>query len=538
MLIADTPLASIFCRLFSNTLATRSPGKADSRRYIPIKLSIIPIISLLAGIPLAIADNQPPSIVNGILTSAISETSIRVTWNKPWDDNGVAGYNIYRDGNYYDTSTGTNYIDKGAQAGTLHQYQISAFDFSANYSPLSAIAGARAHGIAPPAPQFDPSNTNTAGADRPNKPHSLASTVLNGNSIRLTWQTPDSPRPITGYNIHRDGVYITWVGGNEYNEPWIEWGKDYSYTVVAISEGEKFSDPSDPLIANTAGQNSTTTAQTQSAAEPDPAPQATTQQVTLPVAQPQTQSQPQSAVPDGYRLVFADEFRNNDIDGGKWNTSYRWGSTWIINSEKQFYVDQLTNPWFGYKPFSFDGEYMYITATPTPGYLWENAIGQPYLSGAMTTYNKFNMKYGYVEMRAKLPKGRGLWSAFWLLHHHDDRQRPEIDVVEYIGHQPDLLYQTYHWVDGWSARRTPSYEAFGPDYSQDFHTYAVKWEPGVITWYVDGVARNQVVDGNVSSEEMYLLVNLAVGGWWPGDPDGSTQFPATMAVDYIRAYQR
>ena len=100
------------------------------------------------------------------------------------------------------------------------------------------------------------------------------------------------------------------------------------------------------------------------------------------------------------------------------------------------------------------------------------------------------------------------------------------------------MYQTYHWVDNWQARRTPSLEAHGPDYSQDFHTYSVLWEPGLIVWYVDGVERNRFSDGNVSNEEMYLLVNLAVGGWWPGNPDGSTRFPATMAVDYIRAYQR
>lgn len=540
MLTTEKPRTSIYCRLFSYSLAkirqNKMPGSFSSPSLF--RFAAMALFGLVAGTPLAFADNQPPSIVNGILTSAISETSIRVTWNKPWDDKGIAGYNIYRDGYYYDTSFNTNYIDKGAKAGTLHDYQISAFDFSANYSPLSAIASARAHGIAPPAPQFDPSNTGTAGANRPDKPYGLTASVNNGNSIKLTWLTPDSPNPVTGYNIHRDGTYITWVGGNEYNEDWIEWGRDYSYTVVAISDPEKFSDPSDPLIANTSAQDTPATAQTATVSVPEP--QATTEPATQFTTQATTQPQTsaQSAVPDGYRLVFADEFRNNDLDGGKWNTSYRWGSTWIINGEKQFYVDQLTNPWFGYKPFSFDGEFMYITATPTPGYLWQNAIDQPYLSGTLTTYNKFNMKYGYVEMRAKLPKGRGLWSAFWLLHQHDDRQRPEIDVVEYIGHQPDLLYQTYHWVDGWNARRTPSYEAYGPDYSQDFHTYAVKWEPGVITWYVDGIARNQVVDSNVSSEEMYLLVNLAVGGWWPGDPDGSTQFPATMAVDYIRAYQR
>jgi len=530
-------------KAFTKTLAdapTEALGEADVQASA--RLPLIPVIrtalvslglALSISVSPAFADNQPPSIVNSIFTSAVSDSSIHVSWNKPWDDFGIAGYNIYRDGSYYDTATSTNYIDKGALSGTLHDYQISAFDFSGNYSALSAVASARTHGIAPPAPQFDPGNNNNAGADRPKKPYQLGATVLNGNSIRLSWQTPESQRRVTGYNVHRDGAYVTWVSGNEYNEPWIEWNKDYSYTVVAIDDKEKFSDPSDPIVVNTASESQASEPAESSQPQPQPQPQ--------PVAPSQPQvnnpASNNSAVPDGYRLVFADEFQSNDLDGNKWNSSYRWGSTWVINSEKQFYVDQLTNPWFGYKPFTMDGEYLYITATPTPDYLKQNAIGQPYLSGALTTYNKFKMKYGYVEMRAKLPRGKGLWSAFWLLHQHDHERRPEIDVMEHIGDEPSLVYNTYHWVDGWNARKTPSYESWGPDYSQDFHTFGMKWEPNVITWYVDGVARHQVVDTNVSWEEMYLLVNLAVGGWWPGDPDWTTKFPATMTVDYIRAYQ-
>ncbi len=516
----------------AKTGANKTLSRFSGKRRSPsarLCFLVLTLFALALKAPFAVADSQPPSIVNGIFTSAISETSIRVTWNRPWDDSGIAGYNVYRDGSYYDTVRETNYIDRNARPGTLHDYQITAFDFSANYSALSAIASAQASGVAPPAPQNDQSNNSNAGADRPDRPSNLSANVLNGNQIRLTWQTPNSPRRVTGYNIYRDGSYITWVGGNEYNESWIEWGRDYRYTVVAIDEQVKFSDPSDPLVVNTANgdvsnQNSNQAQTTQPQAE---------------AASPASNSNSStSSVPDGYRLVFAEEFQSGGLDGNKWNTSYRWGSTWIINSEKQFYVDQLTNPWFGYQPFSFDGEFMYINAIRTPDHLRGNAVNQPYLSGAMTTYNKFTMKYGYVEMRAKLPAGRGLWSAFWLLHHHDHLNRPEIDVVEYIGHQRSQVYQTYHWVDGWAARRTPSFETHGPDYSQDFHTYAVRWEPGTIIWYVDGVEQNRFDDGNVSNEEMYLLVNLAVGGWWPGDPDGSTQFPATMAVDYIRAYQR
>lgn len=486
---------------------------------------LLPVLISSGFIGVAFADSQSPSIVNGINTSAISETTVRLTWNRPWDDQGIAGYNIYRDGKYYWTTTETRYIDEGAQPGTQHDYQITAFDWSQNYSELSAIASVQTFGTAaPPAPQFDQSENSNAGADRPAKPYNLSSTILNGNSFRLSWTIPDSPRRITGYNIYREGGYVTTVQSNEFTEGWIEWGKDFSYTVVAVDDQVRFSDPSDPITVNTAGGDSV--AQVAN----DPAPAARNSPQPAPVTN--------SSVPSGYRLVFSEEFQGNSLDPSKWNSRYRWGPHWIINSEEQFYVDRINDPDFGHNPFSFDGEHLHISAIRTPDWLLSKASWQPYLSGALTTYNKFKMRYGYVEMRAKLPRGRGLWPAFWLLHQHDNDRRPEIDVVELIGDTPNRIFNTYHWVENWTAKRTPSYEVWGPDFSQDFHTYAMQWEPGKITWYLDGEQQHQFVDGNVSWEEMYLLVNLAVGGWWPGSPDSSTPLPATMSVDYIRAYQR
>ena len=488
------------------------------------------VLYIAGFINTAQADTQRPSIVNGINTAAISDTRIRVTWNRPWDDNGIAGYNIYRDGSYYSTATDTFFEDNNARPGELHDYQITAYDFSQNYSELSSIASARTNGsgasVAPPAPQFDQSNNNNAGADRPRSPTGLRSQILNGNSFRLNWDQAQGSRPITGFNIYRDGSYITTVPTTEFVEPRIDWGRDYNYTVVAIDNTVKFSDPSAPLTVNTANGNSS---------------QSSDNNQSQPQAQVQNDSSNNvraSSVPDGYRMVFSDEFRGSSLDTGKWNSSYRWGPHWIINSEQQFYVDRINDPNFGHNPFSFDGEHLNITAQRTPDYLRSKASNQPYLSGALTTYNKFRMRYGYVEIRARLPRGQGLWPAFWLLHQHDNDRRPEIDVMEMLGHQPNLVYNTYHWVENGSARRSPSFEVWGPDYSQDYHTYGMQWEPGRITWFVDGEMRNQFLDGNVSWEEMYLLVNLAVGGWWPGNPNQETQFPATMSIDYIRAYQR
>ena len=156
----------------------------------------------------------------------------------------------------------------------------------------------------------------------------------------------------------------------------------------------------------------------------------------------------------------------------------------------------------------------------------------------MTTHNKFKMKYGYVEMRARLPKGKGLWPAFWLLHDANNKNRPEIDIMEMLGDNTRLVYQTYHYYDNGNLRSTPSYRAPGPDYSSDFHTFGMLWEPGRISWFVNGKRTNRYESSKVSDENMYLLVNLALGGSWAGSPNSSTRFPAAFQIDYVRAYQK
>ncbi|MBX2838561.1 MAG: family 16 glycosylhydrolase [Gammaproteobacteria bacterium] len=461
-----------------------------------------------------LADNQPPSIPNGITLTAVGDSSVRISWNGAWDDVGVDGYNIYRNGSYFVTVFGTtSHLDTSVTYGNDYRYSLVAFDQARNYSSVSSesVIQVGSSSTAPPTPQGVANN----------QPDNLSANILNGNQIELTWSAGGSD--VAGYNIYRDNAYHGTSLSNSYRDNWLDWGRDYRYEVVAFTSDRQFSDKSEPLVVNTANPGD-------SGSNNPPA-----------AVQPQTNSNNgdrSNFVPDGYQLVFNDEFRGWNIDSSKWNTQYRWGPNWIINGERQYYVDTLNNPDFGHSPFEFDGEHMTISAIRTPEHLRGSANWQQYLSGALTTYNKFRMRYGYVEMRARFPRGRGLWSAFWLLHQHDNDRRPEIDVVEHIGHQPTVAYHTYHYYENWNLRSTPSFEAWGPDYSADFHTYGMKWEPGRILWFIDGVERARFENGNVSWEEMYLLVNLAVGGWWPGDPDGSTSFPARYTIDYIRAYQQ
>jgi len=445
----------------------------------------------------------------------LTSNSVRVSWNKPWDNNRVAGYNVYKNGNYLTTVSNTNYLDTGVSGGGRYEYSIVAFDDARNFSSQSATAVATTSGsavtstsAAPPAP-----SGGTLAA-----PTGLRAEVQNGNQAKVFWNAA-SGNP-SAYNVYRDNAYMATVFGTDYTDRQMNYGTDYRFQIVAVRNNQ-FSSKSSELTVNTANSS--------------PSQPSTVSTIAAP---PQPQNDGISSVPAGYRLVFSDEFQGYSLDTSKWNSSYRWGPNWIINSEKQYYVDRIQDPDFGHSPFEFDGEHMTITGTRTPDYLRGRANNQPYLSGALTTYNKFKMRYGYVEMRARLPRGKGLWSAFWLLHQNENDRRPEIDVVEYIGDKQNVAYQTYHYYENWNLRSTPSMEAWGPDYSQDFHTYGVKWEPGRITWYVDGRVTNTYSNGNVSWEEMYLLVNLAIGGLWAGDPDGATQFPARLTIDYIRAYQR
>ncbi len=475
----------------------------------------------IAAMPVA-ADNQKPTAVNGVSATAISSSSIRVTWNKPWDNVGIRGYNVYRNGAYYATVFDTNFVDTKVSSNNTYRYGIVAFDEARNFNSVSQESSATPsggsnddQGSAPPPPA--PSN----GAV--NSPDGLYAEVQGGNKAKIKWRAPSGN--IRAYNVYKNDSYIATVFTPEYIADNLTWGQDYTFFVTAISHDKRFSQKSERLTVNTA--NGSSQPQVRLNDQPQNDQPADDQSVNN-----------SSSVPDGYKLVFSDEFNNYSLDSSKWNSKYRWGPGWTINGEKQYYVDRINNPDFGHSPFEFDGNHMTITAVKTPEHLRSSANWKPYLSGALTTYNKFKMKYGYVEMRAKLPKGRGLWSAFWLLHQKDNDRRPEIDVVEYIGSKPDRVYNTYHHYENWNLKSTPSFEAKGPDYSQDFHTYAVKWEPGKITWYVDGKERNSHSNGNVSWEDMYLLVNLAVGGWWPGDPDGNTNFPARFKIDYIRAYQK
>jgi len=252
----------------------------------------------------------------------------------------------------------------------------------------------------------------------------------------------------------------------------------------------------------------------------------------------QSSSAPLQATPDGRPLVlsFSDEFdsfRRFTGRSGVWRTTFGDGTHEGLdrrslppNGELELYVDPDV---FGLNPFSVHDGVLDITAEPAPPELVPKIRNYRYISGLITSQPSLNQTYGYFEMRAKLPRGKGLWPAFWLLP-ADQSWPPEIDVMECIG-DPSHVYMTAH---------SNGIKAEGIEYripGNDFHTFAVSWDEQQLIWYVDGRAIGRQRTPPDMHKPMYMLANLAVGGGWPGNPDATTRFPAVMSIDYIRAYR-
>jgi beta-glucanase (GH16 family) len=232
-----------------------------------------------------------------------------------------------------------------------------------------------------------------------------------------------------------------------------------------------------------------------------------------------------SGQPDkpGWQLTFHDEFDGKALDLDKWNPTDPWGRE--RNHELQAYV---TNA------FEVKGGILSIRARK--GEAFYSGKQRSFTSGMMSTYRKFSQRYGRFEIRCRVPKGKGMWPAFWLLP-EPLGWPPEIDVLEILGHQPNKAYLTHHFRDAQKKHGSHGGSWSGPDFSATFHDFAVEWSPKAIAWFIDGVERFRS-EKSIPQEKMYMLVNLAVGGDWPGAPDEKTPLPAAFKVDYVRVYQR
>ncbi|KAB0267732.1 family 16 glycosylhydrolase [Microvirga brassicacearum] len=255
------------------------------------------------------------------------------------------------------------------------------------------------------------------------------------------------------------------------------------------------------------------------------------------------QSTRSAGPPAGWRLAFDEQFDSLRLwdltrNSGLWEPHYPWGGkTNPSNNELQYYVDPRPGhdpkSLVGFNPFSIDQGALAIRARPLPQEQ-QVATGLAFASGLLTTVRSFSFTYGYVEMRARVPRGRGLWSAFWLAP-VDQSWPPEIDILESLGHDTQSYIMTAH-RSFLGFHSQSQFRAQTPDLAENFHTYAVKWTAEEIVWYFDGKQVATMPTPRDSHKPMYMILNLAVGGHWPGSPDASTVFPAALHVDYIRAY--
>ncbi|MEP6667873.1 MAG: glycoside hydrolase family 16 protein [Chthoniobacter sp.] len=224
----------------------------------------------------------------------------------------------------------------------------------------------------------------------------------------------------------------------------------------------------------------------------------------------------------GYHLAWSDEFDGTNLDLTKWQTNYAPKVHPLgCNGELQAYAPE--------NAIVRDGK-LRLRADHSP------REGMAYTSGMVASHDKFSQHYGWFETRVKLPHGRGLWPAFWLLP--ESRQwPPEIDIMEHKGSLLNHVWLTVHRPQPNTWRpKSDGQEWTGPDFTADFHTFAVDWRPDRVAWFVDGIERHQS-RADADFGPMYVILNLAVGGQWDGNPDGDTPFPATMEIDYVRVYR-
>jgi len=175
-----------------------------------------------------------------------------------------------------------------------------------------------------------------------------------------------------------------------------------------------------------------------------------------------------------------------------------------------------------------------------------------YTSARLATRNKGDWLTGRFEIRAKLPYGQGIWPAIWMLptdwEYGGWPNSGEIDIMELIGHEPASVYGTLHYGRPHTYTGDHYDLAGGETFADGYHVFALEWEPGEIRWYVDGVHYQTQTEWFTSSSKgthpapfdrrFHLIINVAVGGAWPGYPDETTVFPQTMHVDYVRIYQK
>lgn len=251
---------------------------------------------------------------------------------------------------------------------------------------------------------------------------------------------------------------------------------------------------------------------------------------------------PPASSSTGWTLAWSDEFSGPDgsaPDPSKW--TYDLGGGGWGNNELESYTNRLENSYI-------DGGNLVIQALKE-SYTGPDGVARNYTSARLKTQGLFSQRYGRFEARIKIPYSQGMWPAFWMLGDNVGQMGwpscGEIDIMENVGKEPSTIHGTVHGpgysgANGIAAAYTlPS----GQRFADDFHIFAVEWQPHEVRFYVDGDLYQTVTPSSLPAGQtwvfdhpFFIILNVAVGGGWPGSPDSSTVFPQTMLVDYVRVY--
>ncbi len=248
-----------------------------------------------------------------------------------------------------------------------------------------------------------------------------------------------------------------------------------------------------------------------------------------------------SGAPEGWKLVWSDEFEGDEVDWTKWAAEENGHGGG--NGELQYFVDRPENVRVEDGKLVIEARKEHFNAA---------GVVKDFTSGRLRTKRRASWQYGRFEVRAKLPEGRGIWPAIWMLPDKETyggwAASGEIDIMELVGHEPETVHGTLHHTASWPDNKHTGapFRLKEGKFSDDFHVFTLEWEEGEIRWFVDGELYQTLNEWTTTGgtfpapfdRPFHLILNVAVGGAWPGPPDDSTKFPQRMEVDYVRVYQR
>jgi beta-glucanase (GH16 family) len=265
--------------------------------------------------------------------------------------------------------------------------------------------------------------------------------------------------------------------------------------------------------------------------------------VDAPVAAP-TPVPTATATPGPWVLSWGDEFdgaAGASVDRSKW--TFDLGGDGWGNQELEFYTDRTRNA-------SLDGSGHLVILADREHFGGTGGKERDYTSARLKTEGLFAQAYGRFESRMKIPFGQGLWPAFWMLGADIETAGwpacGEIDIMENIGKEPATVYGSIHAPRGADLGSASSpFVLPSGRFADDFHVFALEWDPKEVRWYVDGALYETRTAADfpagtrwVFDHPFFIILNVAVGGTWPGPPDATTVFPQRMIVDYVRVYSR